>query len=134
MLKHNLLIESGSIGTDMLGNRLVCRLADKDASRLPEIVRLTITLFECPCLLDDKYLYVDNDELKYAKATPLLHAATKDIVVSGIFMALATLTPWLCEGLFRDVYLMKAGALMLAQICALLRLFNVDRERVERGS
>ena len=49
MLKHNLLIESGSIGTDMVENRLVCLLADKDASRLPEIVRLTITLFECPC-------------------------------------------------------------------------------------
>ena len=48
MLKHNLLIESGSIGADMIGNRFVCRLADKDASRLPEIVRLTITLFECP--------------------------------------------------------------------------------------
>ena len=48
MLKHNLLIESGSIGTDMVGNRLVGRLADKNANRLPEIVRLTITLFECP--------------------------------------------------------------------------------------
>ena len=48
MLKHNLLIESGSIGADMAGNRPVCRLADKGASRLPEIVRLTITLFECP--------------------------------------------------------------------------------------
>ena len=51
MLKHNLLIESGSIGTDMVRNRLVYRLVDKDASRLPEIVRLTITLFECPCPL-----------------------------------------------------------------------------------
>ena len=50
MLKHNLSIESGSIGTDMVGNRLVYQLVDKDASRLPEIVRLTITLFECPCL------------------------------------------------------------------------------------
>ena len=48
MLKHTLLIESGSIGADVVGNRPVCRLADKDACRLPEIVRLTITLFECP--------------------------------------------------------------------------------------
>ena len=46
MLKHNLLIKSGSIGIDMVENRPVCRLADKDASRLPEIVRLTITLFD----------------------------------------------------------------------------------------
>ena len=51
MLKHTLLIESGSIGADMVGNRPVCRLADKDANRLPEIVRLTITLFECPWYL-----------------------------------------------------------------------------------
>ena len=48
MLKHTFLIESGSIGADMVGNRPVCRLADKDASRLLEIVRLTMTLFECP--------------------------------------------------------------------------------------
>ena len=44
MQKHNFLIESGSIGADMVRNRLVYRLADKDASRLPEIVRHTITL------------------------------------------------------------------------------------------
>ena len=50
MPKHYLLIKSESIGADMVGNRLVCRLVDKDANRLPEIVRLKITLFECPWL------------------------------------------------------------------------------------
>ena len=52
MPKHNLLIESGSIGADMAGNRFVYRLGDKDANRSPDIVRLTITLFECPCMRD----------------------------------------------------------------------------------
>ena len=33
MLKHNSLIESGSIGANMVGNRLVYRLADKGAYR-----------------------------------------------------------------------------------------------------
>ena len=50
MPKQILFIESGSIGADMVGNQLVYRLADKDASRPPEIVRLTITLFERPCV------------------------------------------------------------------------------------
>ena len=57
MPKHNLLIESGSIGADMVGNRFVCRLADKDASRLPEIVCLTITQFECPWMLQNFVQY-----------------------------------------------------------------------------
>ena len=58
-----MFIESGSIGADMVGNRFVCRLADKDANRLPEIVRLTITLFECPWL--EHYLNVLYDIVDY---------------------------------------------------------------------
>ena len=50
MPKQILFIESGSIGADKGVNRFICRLTDKDASRPPEIVRLTITLFERPCV------------------------------------------------------------------------------------